>query len=213
MTNNNPNYWSTPGDMYVQLHVLNPPGGQNANNARMAIWHLGRPVSLEVFPEGHWNVTDADVEDDGRYDRGASEIVVVYGHIQPLTYNNRDGSQDLGTRRGGEYVEGEIVLHLDSHQPENIEAAAASTFFDDHIYVSPGENVENGHKNFAMLLHWGGRRWKPKTVQQHMEGSDEEVSGTNGAVWRVVLREFTDVTQERKAMPAQETTYYGPESP
>lgn len=212
MTDNSGNFWGKRQGTHMQLPVNNPPNGQNANNARMAVWHLGRPFTLEVFPEGGWQVGDIDDKDDGRYDRGDSFEITVYGHIQPLTYNNRDGSQDLGTRRGGEYVEGEIVVHLDSHQPENLEAAAASTFFDDYVYLSPSESME-GHRNFSMLVHWRGRRWKMRTVQEHAEASDEEVSGLSGAVYRAVCQEFTDVNQEKLAVPADQIVYYGPDSP
>ena len=193
-------YWQRQAGVYRQPLVVEPPQDQNANNARAAIWHLGRSFDLEVYPSAEgWRLTD------GRHDMADMRLVTVRGVIQP------DGSSNELVRGAeGEHGEGRIIVHLDSHEPFNVEAAAINVdVFPDGVRLT-GPDSDGEMRGHAMIVRWAGRRWKVLSVAEHWEGADEEVTAT-GAVYRAVCGLFRQRSHERDAKPGMTTPEWGPE--
>lgn len=212
MTNPAGQYWIDGVNVYLQPQVINPPNGQNANNARHAVWHLGRALTIEVYPsgDGQYRAGDLDPVDDGRFDRGAARLVTVYGVIAPES----GGSIAVQQAFEGERTEGSMMLTLDSHQPENIAAAQANAdIFPDGIRIIGSDMVGTDDRhNFATVIRFRGRRWKVLTVAEHWEGGDEELH-TEGALYRCTLGLLRDQSHERDAVPGMVETapVWGPE--
>lgn len=203
-------YWSQKPGTYLQPTVIDTPAGQNANNARMAIWHLGRELDLEIYPTSEgWRVGDTDPVDDGRHDRGAPRIVRVRGAIQPLSSG---GSSGLQQNREGERTEGQVVVHIDSHEPFNILAAQAnSDIFPNGIrIIGPDMELADDRFNFTTVIRFRSRRWKVLECMELFEGGDEELA-FEGAIYRTVCGLMNDRNHERDAKPADFTPEWGPE--
>lgn len=202
-------YWQDSAGVYRQPTVINPNAGANANNARQAIWHLGRELVLECFEaEGGYRVGDDDPIDDGRYDRGAARMVTVRGVIQP----KREGSIQVKQEFEGERSEGQMILHLDSHEPFNIAAAEANDdIFPDGIrLVGPDMEAADGARHHVTIVQFGGRRWKVLAIAELSEGGDAELHPA-GIVYRAELGLFVDASQERRAVPELRVPDWGPE--
>ena len=193
MTANNPAYWRSGN--YAQPIVANPPNGQRANNARHAVWHFSRPVTVEVYQAGHWRA------EDGRYDRGAAQLVTMHVVAQPMS----DHSQIREQLPEGESEESRIVVHLDSHQPENLTAAASNAdLFPSGVFLSGvGQSAFYDTRGFGMIVVWRGQRWRVESVMVLDYGGDEEVAA-NSAIYRAVCTLHTDVQQEMRAVKSQE---------
>jgi len=195
-------YWQRQAGTYLQPRVIEPPQDQNANNARAAIWHLGREFEIEAYPSAEgWRLTD------GRHDMPDMRLITVRGMIQP------DGASNELTRGiEGEHGEGGIIVHLDSHEPFNIEAALinADIFPDGIALTGPDSEGTDPMRGHAMIVRWAGRRWKVFSVTEHWEGADEEITPT-GAVYRAVCGLFRQRSHERDAKPGMTAPDWGPE--
>lgn len=214
MTERSDEYWTRPRGLYQQPPVLNPPRGQNANNAWHAIAHLGHPFEIEVYPTaGKWNA-GKDENCDGRYERGEACIACVWGLIQPIRGPMSGGSAELQTEAGGEWSEGQIVVHLYSHAPENIkEACKKPDVFPDGIrLIGPDFDGDHDRQNFSTVIRWKGRRWKIKSIMDLFEGGDEDLHKDCPAVYRAICSLLEDRNHEREATPetAINDTYWGP---
>ena len=188
MTINNPNYWRAGN--YKQPVVSDPPNGQRANNARHAIWHFSRPVVFEFYPAGTWR------KEDGRYDRGAARLITMYAVVQPF-----GGKGMLQYRRPeGDSFEAELVVHLDSHQPKNIEIANANPdIFTDGVFLAGvGQGANFDTRGFGMIMQFRNQRWRIANVDVFENAGDEEVSSVS-AMHRGECTLFTDVQQEMNA--------------
>lgn len=213
MTDKKGIYWKRQQGTYLQPDVIESPAMQNANNARHAIWALGRMVEMEVYPSAQgWRASDEDPVDDGRHDRGEPTVVKVRAVIQPRS-GDQNGSSELFDLPEGQYTHGEVVIHLDSHDPINLCAA------DDHPELFPngvrvlGPDTEgtDGQKNFATVFRFRNRRWKVTRMLELFEGGDEELS-CEGATYRMLAEEFKDRSHERNATPETAAApYWGPE--
>lgn len=195
-------YWKRSKGVYLQPDVCEPPIDQNANNARHAIWHMGREIEMEVYPtlQG-WRASDGDPIDDGRHDRGAPLIIPVRASIQPYGGEGRDSSK-LMQMPEGQWTEGQVVVHLDSHEPFNIETAAQySEVLPDGVRViGPDTEAPDDRVNFPTVFRFRGRRWKAISVAEFFEGGDEELA-FEGAIYRAICSEFKDRSHERNATP------------
>ena len=193
MTANNPSYWRNGN--YAQPIVANPPNGQRVNNARHAVWHFSRPIIVEVYEAGSWRASD------GRYDRGKERLVTMHAVVQPQS----DHSQLREQLPEGESEESRIVVHLDSHQPENIAIAASNAdLFPSGVFLSGvGQSAFYDARGFGMIVQWRGQRWRVQSVMVLDYGGDEEVAA-NSAIYRAVCTLFTDIQQEMRAVNAQE---------
>ncbi len=214
MSDNKGLYWQQQSGVYTQPQVINPPMGQNANNARHAVWHLGNELEVELYPASAWRAGDGDEVDDLRHTKGPATVLTIWGTAQP--YHGDGGSSDREGDAGGESVEGMIVVHIDSHQPENIAVAADNEelFPSGGIRLTDDEDKTAG-KGYAhaALIRWQGRRWKVMQVIELFEAGDEE--NGNGAVYRCLCARFTDKSQELTATPAVaesvgESNFWGP---
>ena len=188
MTANNPLYWRNGN--YRQPLVNNPPWGQRANNARMAVWHFSRKFAVEMYPAGSWR------KEDGRYDRGQARIVEIWGSIQPNSGVNKI-RENLPE---GESFEGQLIIHVDSHQPENIEIALANPdLFPDGVFLAGvGQNAFFDTRGFGMIVQFRNLRWRIQDVDVYENAGDEEVALVS-AVHRGRCTLFTDVQQEMQA--------------
>jgi hypothetical protein len=190
MTANNPNYWFN--GSYAQPLVANPPNGQQANNSRMATWHFSKLIPIEIYKDGAWR------KNDGRYDRGVAQVVTIYATCQPLGETLRNESE-------GESNEMKLLVHVDSHQPENIAIASAfPALFPNGVFLA---GVEEGAfldtRGFGMIVQWMGKRWRVETVKPLLYAGDEEVSIRN-CVYRAECSLFTDVQQEMRVTKLNE---------
>lgn len=202
-------YWNERPGVYRQPPVIKPPTGQNANNARHAIWHFGSQLVMEVYPTGgRYRVGDSDLIDDGRHDRGAMRLVTVRGVIQP----NKAGSIDLVQDYEGERSEGSLVLHLDSHEPFNIAAAQGDVdIFPNGIrLIGPDMLAPDDRFNHVAVFQFRGRRWKVLSVAELFKAGDEDLQ-TDGAIYRAELGLFADRSHERSADPSLQAPEWGPE--
>lgn len=199
MSDNAGVYWTDPAGVYKQPEVFNPPAFQNANNARHAIWHFGRMLELLVYTSDNadWRADNADLVDDGRYERGAPLVVSVRGVWQPNTQKRGRGMIDAVE---GSRSEGNFVLHLDSHDPVNIAAAAAHpTVFPNGIrLVDADDRGTDGIYNFPMAIQFRGNRYKIKQPMAFFEGGDEELHN-EGAIYRADCQLWHDRYHEREA--------------
>jgi hypothetical protein len=179
--------------------VHNPPSGQNANNARHAIWHFGRTLTLEVFTSlNHkWRASDADLIDDGRHERGAPLVVQINAVWQPNTQKRGRGVVE---EVSGGRSETSFIIHLDSHDPVNIAAAALHpTVFPNGIRLVDFDEVgTDGLFNFPMAIVYRGSRYKVKQPIALWEGGDEELH-TDGAIYRAECQLWRDEHHERDA--------------
>lgn len=202
MTDKNPDYWDQPSGVYLQPPVCNPPMNQNPNNARHAIWHLGRPIITEFYPSANhtWGANE-----DGRHDRGEPTLVTVYGTIQPLSSEGATANAARGLQRPAEAErnEGRMIVHVDSMQPENLEAALAfpSLFPDGQLRIL-GPDDPAYAQNFVPVFRYARRRYKVINVMEQFEGGDEEVA-PDGAIYRCTCGLFEDVQHERQAGAAE----------
>lgn len=210
MTDPRGKYWSDVPGTYIQPLVNNPPALQNANNARHAIWHLGRMLTLLVFPSSThvWRAGDADAIDDGRHDRGAPIEFQVRATWQPNTQKRGRGVVD-----GVEAMrtESNFIVHLDSHDPVNLLAAAThpEIFPNGVRLVDPDDFGTDGIINFPMAILYRGNRYKVKQPIALYEGGDEELD-TEGAIYRAECQLWHDRFHERDAsVPAE--PFWGPE--
>lgn len=202
MSDANDVYWRRTQGKYQQPVVEEPPGNQNPNNARQAIWHLSRSIDMEVYaPEQlglGWRASDADPVDDGRHDKGAPVLVTVKAVVQPEL--RRSGTNTVTGSVEGERSEGRLIVHLDSHQEEN--ALAASAFPDlfpngIRILGSDTEGTDE-RQGFATVFRFRNRRWKAVRVEEHFEGGDEDLQ-TEGAIYRAYCELLRDRSHEREA--------------
>lgn len=188
MSNNHPNYWTN--GRYAQPIVVNPPKGQRVNNARHALWHFSRLIQVEVYPQGAWR------KEDGRFDRGQATLIPMWATVQPVAGRNVLKS----SLSEGESFEAEVIVHIDSHQPENIQIAQGfPQLFPDGLFLAGvGKSFMFESRGFGMLVQWRGLRWRVNDVDMFEYGGDEEVSISN-AVYRGRCTLFTDIQQEMNA--------------
>lgn len=192
-------YWQDSPGTYKQPLVHNPPGMQNANNTRHAIWHLGRMVELLVFtsPNHVWRVGDDDPVDDGRHERGEPVIISIRAVWQPNTQKRGRGvMEDVSGGRS----ENNYIIHVDSHDPVNLAAIAphADIFPNGLRLVDFDEYGTDGLINFPMAVRYRGTKWKIKQPISLFEGGDEELH-TEGAIYRAECQLWHDRHHEREA--------------
>ncbi len=205
MTERSDRYWSRPRGLYNQAPVMNPPKGQNANNAWHAIEHLGHAFEIEVYPtSGTWNTGKESDKCDGRFDPGKPCVACVWGLIQPDRGSGPGaGSARLITEPGGEWSEGRIIVHLYSHAPENLrEACKKPDVFPDGIrLIGPDFDGTHDRQNFSTIIRWKGRRWKILSIMDLFEGGDEDLHKDCPAVYRAICGLHEDRSHEREATP------------
>ena len=217
MTDPNGIYWKRQNGVYLQPPVCEPPLNQNPNNARHAVWHMSRKIIMEVHPTRPihgWRAANADPVDDGRADRGEVTLVEIRAVVQPYQSGDRHSSR-LIREPAGEYTEGDCVFHIDSHQEENIAAAALHpTLFPNGIRIlGPETEGTDERGNFSTVFRFRNRRWRVLNVAELFEGGDEDLH-TEGAIYRGVCGEFQDRNHERDAsLDVQPEPYFGPDGP
>lgn len=205
-------YWEDRVGTYQQPTVVNPPAFQNANNARHAIWHLGRMLTLHVYTSDQhvWRVGDTSVEDDGRHDRGTPLVLQVRGTFQPNTQKRGRGWMDVVESGRSET---NCIVHLDSHDPVNLAAiagtpGAAAVFPNGLRLVDPDDRGTDGIVNFPMAIVYRGNRWKIKQPIALYEGGDEELH-LEGAIYRAECQLWHDRYHEQDAV--NNNPVWGPE--
>ena len=207
MTDTHGSYWTRTAGSYQQPSVIEPPSGQNANNSRHAIWHLARKLTALVYPTENavWRASNGNAIDDGRFERGQPIEVEFYGTLQPD--NDDRGSHTITDAQEGEFHEGSMILHVDSHQPENLLAAASANavvpdlFPDGFRILGSDHGPTDGRTNFATVVKYRNELWKVKHIMTLYEGGDEQDS-PDGAIYRAECKLFRDDTHERNATPA-----------
>lgn len=197
-------------DVYQQADIIEPAGSQTAGNARHAIRHLGRMLVLAVYPaaDAVWQVGDADATDDGRHYRGDPVMLDIRGVFQPNTQKRGRGVVDDVE---GARSEVSFILHVDSHDPVNIEATSARPdIFPNglRLYDVDAEG-EDGGSNYPMILHFRGDKFKLRQPIALYSGGDPLLD-TDGAIYRAECSLWRDKHHERPATPTENVPAWGP---
>lgn len=221
MTDVNGIYWQRRGGDYIQPQVCEPPINQNANNARHAVWHLSRLIEVEIYPTRPihgWRAANTDPVDDGRADRGEPIVFKLWGVIQPYRSGDRHSSE-LVRDAWGEHTEGDVVVHVDSHQQENLDIIAADpalvALFPNGLRILGPDTegpVDDDRRNFSTVFRFRNRRWRVCNVAELFEAGDENLHD-EGAVYRAVCKEFQDRNHERDAKSGDHAPFFGPDGP
>lgn len=204
-------FWTQPAGVYQQPKVVNPPMGNNADNARMSIWHLGRPVEVEIYPslEG-WRSGNNDLIDDGRHDSGEPIVITIWAVVQP---ESSGGAHTVQQNREGERTEARIVLHTDSHMDFNLSAIEPyPELFPNGFRINgpDDDSAVDDRFNHSMIIRWRGRRFKCLEILDLYEGGDEATSD-NGAIYRAVCGLYQHHSHERDAKPEDFVPEWGPQ--
>lgn len=191
----------TPGT-YRQPTVHQPRPFQNANNARYAIWHLGRMVNLLVYPASNhkWQADNTDPIDDGRHERGEPVVVSVRAVWQPNSQKRGRGVLD---RVEASRSETNFVVHIDSHDPVNLANIAAhpiaSGLFPNGLRLYDFDDFDpESQFNFPSAIEYRGVRYKIKQPLSLWEGGDED-EHADGAIYRAECQLWIDRHHEREA--------------
>lgn len=198
-------YWTPESQAYRQARVVQPPSLQNGNNARHAIWHFGRTLTLHVYPgtQHKWRASDGDAVDDGRHERGDPFVVQIRGVWQPNTQKRGRGVIDAVE---ASRTENNFILHVDSHDPVNIKAIeetpGASSIFPTGLRLCDFDDPSAAAGvNFPMAIVFRGAAWKIKQPIALWQGGDEELS-EEGAIYRAECQLWSDNHHERDARGA-----------
>ena len=214
MTDPNGIYYAQAPGTYIQPQVLDTPPFQNANNARLAVHHLGRMLELLVFPTANhkWRVGDDSLEDDGRHERGDPLVLQIRGVWQPNTMKRGRGVIDAVEAARSET---NFVVHIDSHDPVNlaaIEAAGAAASFPNGLRLADfDDRGTDGLVNFPMAIVYRGNRWKIKQPIALYEAGDEDLH-LEGAVYRAECQLWHDRFHERDARTGANVPVWGPDT-
>jgi len=119
----------------------------------------------------------------------------------------------------GEHTEGMHVIHIDSHQPENLKVIEdhpeGTALFPNGLKVL-GPDTEGQAEgddlrfNFATTFEFKNRKWKTCAVAELNEGGDEVLNPGSGGIYRVVVSEWKDRSHERDAKPSDHVDFWGP---
>lgn len=186
MTKPHSQYWAAHGGRYLQPNVIDTNHQQQPNNARMAIWHFARPISVTKFDR----TGDHYLGIDGRFDRGAAEELTAYMVVNSRP--NENFKHILTKEPEGERTEAEISIRMDSHQPENIELHGASGF---HF-----ENVDaEGRHGHAPIIEWMGDKYKITDVRRVDVGGDDDINPIGGAIYNMTAALYRHESHELEA--------------
>jgi len=180
--------------VYCQPDVIEPPIGQNPDNSRLAVHHLARLISVEVFNrEGSWNGRSSTT-DDGRHERGTATVVPVWAVSWPGAGDTMDGAE-------AQHQENVRTFVVDANQPENkVFAAQFPDLFPTGSFniVGPDSDGLEQSSNHAMIFLLNGYRWEVDEVMLWDEARNEETD-TESGVYQVTARKYKDRSHERDA--------------
>lgn len=180
-------------------NVILPGGLENASHARGAVQHFARKLELWVYPTENsvWRASNDSPVDDGRHDRGEPVKFDIYGTWQPNTLKRARGLIEGPEASETESV---FIVHLDSHDPRNLEAVAArdDIFPNGLRLVDPDDRGTDGIVNHPMAIMFRGNKYKvQKPLALYAGGvADQDVQG---AIYRAECSLWEDRYQEREA--------------
>lgn len=170
----------------------------NYFNAGEAIQGLEDNTCFEVeyYFNGNSRSGYQDTPMDGRYDRGEPIVIKMWGIIQPTHDDIMQSS--LVSEASGDRSEGEIVIHIDKEQQENIIVAKQYS----HYFKNGIELNTTGDADFSNIIRWQDKRWK---VIKSMRPDNQQ--NQDNRLIRVEASLFTDVQQNMRASKDQEILF------